>query len=329
MFGAVVAPFLYFRRGPAAYRLLSSLVNQTRRLAVTKYRVIIPTCFLLASGCALLDHPELASETPTVSVAVIENEPLPPAPVVETADPKLFELPVPVRTLTKDNVRRLQAHLRDMGLDPGPIDGIAGARTKAAYIRLHTGCSKIGPLIENLHLPVAEAQGVSGNTTGYKLPNREETRNIQSQLRGAGFDPGPVDGIFGRRTKSMIRELQIGCLMANEFEGTLMDDSSLAANAGKTSIVPLPASLPVSGSQPSTAPASHDTPKAVAATMRSRSRDDIRILQLRLRDAGFDPGPFDGVMGPKTRSALEQYESSERGTKIKTGLTSTSIGGQY
>jgi peptidoglycan hydrolase-like protein with peptidoglycan-binding domain len=48
-----------------------------------------------------------------------------------------------------------------------------------------------------------------------------------------------------------------------------------------------------------------------------------------LRDAGFDPGPFDGVMGPKTKRALERYEESQRAGKIKASLTSTSIRGQY
>ena len=58
-------------------------------------------------------------------------------------------------------------------------------------------------------------------------------------------------------------------------------------------------------------------------------REEVRILQLRLRDAGFDPGPFDGVMGRKTRSALAQYEASQRGKKIKTSLIGAGITGQY
>jgi peptidoglycan hydrolase-like protein with peptidoglycan-binding domain len=47
-----------------------------------------------------------------------------------------------------------------------------------------------------------------------------------------------------------------------------------------------------------------------------------------LRDAGFDPGPFDGVLGAKTRAALAQYEASQRNSKIKTSLTSK-INEQY
>ena len=34
--------------------------------------------------------------------------------------------------LGRDNVRQVQAALQAKGFDPGPIDGVAGARTKAA-----------------------------------------------------------------------------------------------------------------------------------------------------------------------------------------------------
>jgi len=106
--------------------------------------------------------------------------------------------------------------------------------------------------------------------------------------------------------------------MAKEFRGTL-DQPVRAAQLEKRISPPA------------------ETLKSVTATARneqiaivqSGSQDEIRILQLRLRDAGFDPGPFDGVMGTKTRSALAQYEASQRNRRIKTSLRSTNIGGQY
>jgi peptidoglycan hydrolase-like protein with peptidoglycan-binding domain len=39
------------------------------------------------------------------------------------------------------------------------------------------------------------------------------------------------------------------------------------------------------------------------------STDEIRLIQVRLKDAGFDAGPVDGVMGFKTRSALLRFQS--------------------
>jgi TonB family protein len=36
----------------------------------------------------------------------------------------------------------------------------------------------------------------------------------------------------------------------------------------------------------------------------------VRQIQDRLRAAGFDPGPPDGVVGPRTREALRKYQES-------------------
>jgi peptidoglycan hydrolase-like protein with peptidoglycan-binding domain len=36
----------------------------------------------------------------------------------------------------------------------------------------------------------------------------------------------------------------------------------------------------------------------------------VRDAQLALRDAGFDPGRIDGVMGPRTQSALREFQAS-------------------
>ena len=38
------------------------------------------------------------------------------------------------------------------------------------------------------------------------------------------------------------------------------------------------------------------------------SSSAIASTQSRLRDLGYDPGPIDGIMGPKTRAAIRQYQ---------------------
>ena len=38
---------------------------------------------------------------------------------------------------------------------------------------------------------------------------------------------------------------------------------------------------------------------------------DVRNAQQTLRDKGFDPGPIDGVMGPRTSAAVRDFQSKE------------------
>ena len=38
----------------------------------------------------------------------------------------------------------------------------------------------------------------------------------------------------------------------------------------------------------------------------------VREAQRALRDLGYEPGPVDGVVGPRTREALTKYQRSEK-----------------
>jgi len=283
---------------------------------VTKYGFIIPVCFIAAAGCGLVDKSEMSSDAPSMSTSVTEYAVSDPAPEVE-ATPSIEALPA-ARPVSAVDIHQLQLRMRVLGFDPGPVDGIAGPKTKAAFERLQAGCTKLEPLSENLPVALGRSSGRPDN----KMPTRDETVKIQSKLRRAGFDPGPIDGIFGNKTKSIVAQLQADCLMAKQLD---LGNSLRAANNESTGLQPAQGS-----SMPSAiAPADTNTVKQAATNSTIRSREEIRILQLRLRDAGFDPGPFDGVMGAKTRLALEQYEATQRGKKIKPSLTKATIIGQY
>jgi peptidoglycan hydrolase-like protein with peptidoglycan-binding domain len=38
----------------------------------------------------------------------------------------------------------------------------------------------------------------------------------------------------------------------------------------------------------------------------------VREAQRALRDLGYDPGPVDGIVGPRTRQALARYQRAEK-----------------
>ncbi len=45
----------------------------------------------------------------------------------------------------------------------------------------------------------------------------------------------------------------------------------------------------------------------VRSPQQNDSKDDIQQIQGRLKKAGFDPGPMDGILGARTMKALRRY----------------------
>lgn len=288
---------------------------------MTKMNLIIPICVTIVSGCAILDGSDVETDKPILSAPVIDKETSLEPAVVVAQEPVVVARATPAapRKLGPDEIRRLQTRLREIGFDPGPVDGVAGQRTRRAFERLQSGCANAAPVVEKVS--AAGTAPRTGNAK-YAFPTRPETLALQTQLRAAGFDPGPADGIFGNRTKAALVQLQTGCLLAKEFDGSLNDGVYTVNNSAAVG-APTETANASAKTQPS------DAQPAEGAAQLSEPQEEIRILQLRLRDAGFDPGPFDGVMGPKTRLALEQYEASQSGKKIKTSLWTKAISGQY
>jgi len=144
----------------------------------------------------------------------------------------------------------------------------------------------------------AETENVPSNS-GAKLSNAqerddkqpasvtldaEEIRQVQTLLKTVGFDPGRIDGAFGPKTKIALLRLRASCSGLND----LLQASDLEKIA--------PA-IEFSGANRSTA----------ARTM--LRKEEIRVIQVRLKDAGFDPGTVDGISGPNTRAAVARFRS--------------------
>ena len=49
----------------------------------------------------------------------------------------------------------------------------------------------------------------------------------------------------------------------------------------------------------------------VPMALKAQSSDEIRQAQQALKDKGFDPGEVDGVDGPRTRSAIREYQKQQ------------------
>jgi hypothetical protein len=75
-----------------------------------------------------------------------------------------------------------------------------------------------------------------------------------------------------------------------------------AAPPAATPAPPVSAAAPASA--PAQAPVQAPATEVAAAPL---SWDDVRELQSRLKAAGFDPGPVDGIVGPRTTEAARRF----------------------
>jgi peptidoglycan hydrolase-like protein with peptidoglycan-binding domain len=116
--------------------------------------------------------------------------------------------PVLKRGSTDPAVRDLQAALKALGRDPGPIDGVFGAKTEGAVraFQQQRGIAVDGIVGRVSWINIDEADqsepvlqvGSSG------LP----VRRLQSRMSAVGFDTGGVDGRFSSKTEQAVKQLQ-------------------------------------------------------------------------------------------------------------------------
>lgn len=126
----------------------------------------------------------------------------------------------------------LQWQLALHGYDPGPADGAAGPRTVAAirHYQADAGLPVDGrptralldhlqytvPAVRNAAAPAPAAlRGATVAAAGTGPLDQLEPGlrriyviGIQRELKARGYDPGPVDGVAGKRTRAAIRKYQ-------------------------------------------------------------------------------------------------------------------------
>jgi len=75
-------------------------------------------------------------------------------------------------------------------------------------------------------------------------------------------------------------------------------------------------SAPGTGSMPSASGGSmSSTPKSGTSMHGGAGSEQVKSVQQALQDKGMDPGPVDGIMGPKTMAALKAFQKDQQLTE--------------
>jgi hypothetical protein len=191
------------------------------------YVLVTLVLLLFSYGCAILG---------ALSESEVKTVESPPVPVYEQlTEPVASASPAPVKNensravaslkkpLSKQEIRQIQARLKAVGFDPGPIDGILGSKTRSVLLQVQAGCTIVNELVATSDMeivaPTAETQ--APESTGFaNTLSKAEIRLIQTRLKASGFDPGPVDGILGARTRSAISRCKSGCTALDDLLGS-------------------------------------------------------------------------------------------------------------
>lgn len=138
---------------------------------------------------------------------------------------------------------------------------------------------------------------------------------IQRVLRGAGFQPGPIDGRMGYRTRAAIREFQQK--MGLKPSGKIDSTTQLALNREKE----MPKQTPETKSDRdlSLEPTTQIDFKTeyiteyikVEPDVAKEKKDRVRQIQIALKRAGFYKGEIDGKVGPQTKGAIKAFQKSK------------------
>ncbi|MCJ7726165.1 MAG: peptidoglycan-binding protein, partial [Acidimicrobiia bacterium] len=145
-------------------------------------------------------------------------------------------------------------------------------------------------------IPECSAFGPSNATeliTGTRLlkigARGTDVRQLQQALKAGGYDPGGVDGVFGAKTATAVRAFQ-------QARGLSVD--GVVGPQSRSTIASMLEVGQYSGALSPTGP-----------ILRPGDRGEhVRQIQAVLKSAGYEPGAIDGVYGPKTVAAVEEFQ---------------------
>jgi len=153
----------------------------------------------------------------------------------------------------------------------------------------------------------------------------QEVKDMQQRLANAGFDPGPIDGDFGPLTNKALQQFQqseINRLQIRSGNGPGgVNDTNVTAQLAQLNDE---MSRGVAGEYTQTRLENFVVAPGTVLQIGSRG-PEVAAIQEKLANAGFDPGPIDGIYGPLTQAAVDSFQFDAIANAAANGEDSTQI----
>ncbi len=183
------------------------------------------------------------------------------------------------------SVRQAQSSLKAKGFDPGPIDGVYGPRTRTAVqdFQRSENLMVTGRLDADTSARLSLATSRSGHTDSTApsaSPTTDKAVENKETLKDKAVDAKETIKEKAVDAKETIKEKAV------DAKETIKETTAAVKDKVKAKM------------------SRHDKDRPMAAM-------DVRQAQSSLKAKGFDPGPIDGVLGPRTRLAFQDFQRSE------------------
>jgi peptidoglycan hydrolase-like protein with peptidoglycan-binding domain len=187
-------------------------------------------------------------------------------------------------TIAPYSLRNVQVALATLGYNVGTPDGVIGPKSRAAIraFQVDSGLPVSGEpsiaLYEKLQAAIVERNGTTTQSAQQAAPTATKAmiNEAQTELRRRGYAISAITGIADAETIAAVRDYQAD------------------------------ARLPVTGDINDALLQQLRTPQADSAAV---YRAQVKQVQAALTTAGYNAGPADGALGPRSRAAISRYQS--------------------
>ncbi len=211
----------------------------------------------------------------------------------------VFAVPAQDTAYGDTRVSEVQRALKDLGYDPGPVDGSWGQRTETAARRfLRSKSYNVSQVFRSNGVDYNRLLRLLTSSRGTQTPS--DTRRIELLLAQLGHNPGAQDGRWDSRTTSAARAFGRSRNLRESLwlkggsvdKAVLINQLLLAARAaGNSQSQQIPAVFFARGDVPANA--------------------QLREMELLLGRMGYDPGGTDGYWSERTYRAARQFADDQ------------------